>query len=198
VLAVRIAVLASGAGTILSSLVAHEIEIALVVLDRHCGAEKIAEQAGISCIVLERRDFSPSFDRVAYTEQVLEVLERAEIELLVMAGYGTILGDAIHARYPDRIMNTHPALLPAFKGWHAVKDALDHGVKVTGCTVHLATPAVDEGRILAQVPVLVEDDDTEESLHERIKTVERELYPATIKAYLAEIGSSAEKRNVAR
>src|SRR2546425_304174 len=81
----------------------------------------------------------------------------------------------IHDAYPDRIVNTHPALLPAFKGWHGVSDALDAGVKVTGCTVHLARLEVDDGPILAQEAVPVLDDDTVETLHERIKEVERRI-----------------------
>jgi phosphoribosylglycinamide formyltransferase-1 len=103
-----------------------------------------------------------------------------------MAGFGTIFGAAIHTAFPGRILNTHPALLPSFKGWHAVRDALAYGVKVTGCTVHVATLEVDAGPILAQeaVPVLPGDD--EDSLHERIKAVERRLYPETIRAVLAD------------
>ena len=97
-----------------------------------------------------------------------------------MAGWGTILSSAAFEAFPGRIINTHPALLPSFKGWHGVRDALEAGVKVTGCTVHVATEAVDDGPILAQeaVPVLPEDD--EASLHERIKEVERRLYTQTI------------------
>ncbi len=83
-------------------------------------------------------------------------------------------------------MNTHPALLPAFKGWHAVRDALAAGVKVTGCTVHLVTEDVDAGPILAQQAVPVFDDDTEETLHERIKAVERQLYPDAIEKLVNE------------
>ena len=95
-----------------------------------------------------------------------------------MAGFMTILGRAAFAAFPERILNTHPSLLPAFPGAHAVRDALAFGVKVTGCTVHLATETVDHGPILAQeaVPVLPGDD--EATLHERIKAVERRLYPA--------------------
>ena len=81
--------------------------------------------------------------------------------------------------FPGRVLNTHPALLPAFPGWHAVRDALAYGVKVTGCTVHVATEEVDAGPILAQEAVPVRPDDTEASLHERIKAVERRLYPDT-------------------
>jgi phosphoribosylglycinamide formyltransferase-1 len=86
--------------------------------------------------------------------------------------------------FDGHIINTHPALLPAFKGWHAVRDALDAGVKVTGCTVHVATPEVDEGPILAQAAVDVMPGDDEASLHERIKVVERQLYIQTIKDIL--------------
>ena len=100
----------------------------------------------------------------------------------VMAGYGTVLGEAMHEAHPGRILNTHPALLPSFKGWHAVRDALAYGVKVTGCTVHVATLEVDAGPILAQEAVTVLPSDDEASLHERIKTVERRLYVDTIAA----------------
>ena len=92
-----------------------------------------------------------------------------------------------------RALNTHPALLPAFKGWHAVRDALAAGVKVTGCTVHLVTEEVDSGPILAQEAVPVLDDDTEETLHERIKQVERRLYPGVIERLVAEEAVSEEQ-----
>jgi phosphoribosylglycinamide formyltransferase 1 len=85
------------------------------------------------------------------------------------------------------VLNTHPALLPAFPGWHAVRDALAYGVKVTGTTVHVATGEVDAGPILAQEAVPVEPGDTEETLHERIKVVERRLYPATIRQFLDQL-----------
>ena len=98
-----------------------------------------------------------------------------------MAGFGTILGAPMHDAYPGRILNTHPALLPSFKGWHAVAEALAYGVKVTGCTVHVATLEVDDGPILAQEAVPVLDDDDEGTLHERIKSVERRLYVDTIR-----------------
>src|SRR6476469_3416118 len=101
-----------------------------------------------------------------------------------MAGFGTIV-PAVAGAYPGRVLNTHPALLPAFKGWHPVKEALEYGVKVTGCTVHLATEEVDAGPILAQEAVPVLPDDTEESLHERIKDVERRLYPQTIREFIS-------------
>jgi phosphoribosylglycinamide formyltransferase-1 len=102
-----------------------------------------------------------------------------------MAGFGTVVPD-LPAAFPGRVLNTHPALLPAFKGWHAVRDALALGVKVTGTTVHIATEAVDDGPILAQEAVPVLPGDTEDTLHERIKQVERRLYPATIRQFIEE------------
>ena len=101
-----------------------------------------------------------------------------------MAGFGTILAKPIFDRFAGHILNTHPALLPSFPGWHAVDDALSYGVKVTGCTVHVATEEVDAGPILAQEAVAVRPDDTAASLHERIKAVERRLYIQTIREIL--------------
>jgi len=131
--------------------------------------------------VVERTSFGADFDRVAYTHEVVDVLARHDVDLVAMAGFGTILEKPIHDAYPDRIVNTHPALLPAFKGWHAVEDALAAGVKVTGCTVHYARLDVDDGPILAQEAVPVHPDDTLETLHERIKDVERRLYPGVLR-----------------
>ena len=181
----RIAVLASGTGSLLEALLGTDLPISVVLVDRHCPAEKIAERAGVSLRVVVRENFSTHFDRGAYTRDVVTALSTFSVDLVVMAGFGTILGEEMHAAYPGRILNTHPALLPAFKGWHAVKEALGAGVKVTGCTVHVAELAVDEGVILAQEAVPVLPEDSVESLHERIKTVERRLYPETIRAALA-------------
>jgi phosphoribosylglycinamide formyltransferase-1 len=183
---VRIAVLASGSGTLLDAILGDGIPVDLVVTDRPSKAEVVAESHGVRAVLVERASYGADFDRDAYTAQVVNVLEAHGIELVVMAGFGTIFGEAIHTAFPDRILNTHPALLPSFKGWHAVREALAYGVKVTGCTIHVATLEVDAGPILAQeaVPVLPEDD--EEALHERIKAVERRLYPQTIRAVLAD------------
>lgn len=180
----KVGVLASGSGTLLDAILTAGIPVALVVTDRPCPATEVAERHGVASVVHERSSFGRSFDRDAYTEEVAELLADAGIDLVVMAGYGTVFGQAIHDAYPYRILNTHPALLPAFKGWHAVNDALAYGVKVTGCTVHVATLEVDAGPILAQEAVPVHDDDTADTLHERIKAVERRLYPDTIRAVL--------------
>jgi phosphoribosylglycinamide formyltransferase-1 len=152
----------------------------VVIADRPCRALEIAEQAGVAAELVQRMSFGKDFDRDAYTHQVIEALKRHDVELVVMAGFGTII-PAVAGAYPGRVLNTHPALLPAFPGWHSVKDALDYGVKVTGVTVHIATEEVDAGPILAQEAVPVLAGDTEETLHERIKRVERRLYPETIR-----------------
>jgi phosphoribosylglycinamide formyltransferase-1 len=177
-----VAVLVSGTGSILEAMVERGVPVALVIADRPCAGLQRAADAGIPTELVERTDFSERFDRDAYGDRVADVLDTHHIDLVAMAGWGTIFSATMHARYGGRILNTHPALLPSFPGWHAVRDALAHGVKVTGCTVHVAGVEVDTGRILAQGAVEVADDDDEASLHERIKTVERELYPATILA----------------
>ena len=176
----RIAVLASGSGTLLEAMLQADLPIALVVSDRKCRALEIADTAGVPSELVERTDWSGSFDRDAYAGEVLHVLTEHDVDLVAMAGFGTVLGATIFEAMPGRIINTHPALLPAFPGWHAVRQALDYGVKVTGCTIHVATPVVDDGPILAQEVVPVEPDDDEASLHERIKVVERRLYVKTI------------------
>lgn len=165
----------------LEAMLHADLPIALVVSDRKCRALEIAESAGVPSELVERTDWSESFDRDSYAVEVLEVLTEHHVDLVAMAGFGTVLGATIFEALPGRIINTHPALLPAFPGWHAVRQALDYGVKVTGCTIHVATPVVDDGPILAQEVVPVEPDDDEASLHERIKVVERRLYVETIK-----------------
>jgi phosphoribosylglycinamide formyltransferase-1 len=183
---VRIAVLASGSGTLLEAILDDGIPVALVVVDRPSRALEVASDHGIAPVLVERTDFGDGFDRAAYTAQVADVLVAHEIDLVVMAGFGTIFAESIHDAFPHRILNTHPALLPSFKGWHAVRAALAYGVKVTGCTIHVATLEVDAGPILAQEAVPVLPDDDEAALHERIKAVERRLYPATIRNVLAD------------
>ena len=182
----RIAVLASGSGTLLEAILDDGIPVALVVTDRPSKVQGVAESHGVATELVERTSYGAAFDRDAYTQDVVALLARHDIELVVMAGFGTILGAAIHQAFPRRILNTHPALLPSFKGWHAVRDALAYGVKVTGCTVHVAILEVDAGPILAQEAVAVRPADDEASLHERIKAVERRLYPQTIRAVLAD------------
>lgn len=180
----RLGVLASGAGTVLQAILDAGVTVSAVILDRRCKAEELARAAGIDTEVVERESFGGDFDRVAYTARVIDALKRHQVDVVAMAGYGTVLSKSMFDVFPGRILNTHPALLPAFKGWHAVRDALAAGVKVTGTTVHIATEEVDAGPILAQEAVRVEPGDTEDTLHERIKSVERRLYPETIRLFL--------------
>ncbi len=180
-LAVRVAVLVSGSGTILEAFLAARLPIALVVADRPCRGLDVAAEAGVPTHLEKRESFGPDFDRDAYSARLAALLVEAGIDLVAMAGFGTILSQPMHDVFGGRILNTHPALLPAFPGWHAVRAALDAGVKVTGCTIHVAGLEVDTGPILAQEAVEVLPGDTEESLHERIKEVERRLYTDTIR-----------------
>jgi phosphoribosylglycinamide formyltransferase 1 len=181
----RLGVLASGAGSVLAAIIESGLVVAAVVVDRPCPAVELAETAGVPAVeVVERESYGTDFDRYAYTHRVVEALKRHHIDVVAMAGFGTVLAAPIFEIYPGRILNTHPALLPAFKGWHAVRDALAAGVKVTGTTVHVATEEVDAGPILAQEAVPVLAGDTEDTLHERIKRVERRLYPETIRNFL--------------
>jgi phosphoribosylglycinamide formyltransferase 1 len=182
--AARIAVLASGSGTLLQAILDDGIAVALVAADRPCRALEIATSHGVPAELVERTQWGKSFDREAYTDQLVKVLRSHDIDLVVMAGFGTVV-PALPEAFPGRVLNSHPALLPAFKGWHAVRAALEAGVEQTGTTIHIATAEVDEGPILAQEVVPVLPGDTEETLHERIKQVERRLYPETIRRFVA-------------
>jgi phosphoribosylglycinamide formyltransferase 1 len=186
----RIAVLASGSGTLLDAIIADEISLVVVVADRPCRALDVARSHGVVAELLERTDWSRSFDRDAYTERLVKLLQSYGVDVVVMAGFGTVVPRIVDA-FPGRVLNSHPALLPSFKGWHAVRAALDYGVKVTGTTIHVVTAEMDEGPILAQQAVTVLPDDDEASLHERIKEVERELYPRTIRRYVEQLARSA-------
>lgn len=186
----RLGVLASGSGTILEAIIDEGLRPVGVVVDRACRAVEVAKLAGIPVEIVERKSFGKSFDRLAYTHEVVDVLATFDPELVVMAGFGTILDKPIHDAYPNRILNTHPALLPAFPGWHAVEEALAAGVKLTGCTVHIATLEVDAGPILAQEAVPVLQGDTVERLHERIKATERRLLPRTIREFIDSQGAA--------
>ncbi len=191
------------------------LPVDLVGADRPCRGLGIAADAAISTVLVGRDDWTASqagaageaggaagadggmgprrFDRKGYSCELAAVLAGQGIDVVAMAGFGTVLDASFFewgdGRYRGRVLNTHPSLLPAFPGWHAVRDALDAGASESGCTVHVAIPEVDAGPVLAQraVPVLAGDD--EAALHERIKAVERELYPATIAAFVERCAS---------
>ena len=177
-------VLCSGRGTDLQSIIdaigRGEVDatIALVLTDKpDAYALTRAEKAGIKAVCIDRKQFD---GRQPFEEALIKALDEAGVTLVVLAGFMRILTPYFVRHYAGRIMNIHPALLPSFPGAHGVRDALAHGVKVTGCTIFEIDEGVDTGRIIDQVPVRVEPGDTEETLHERIKVAERALLVRTV------------------
>ena len=178
----RVVVLASGSGTLLQSLLDSRLRDAIVAVGSDvptCTALERAVGAGLPtfCVPMQA-------DRAAWNEDLLAHLRATGADAVVSAGFMRILGPLVVAEYRDRIVNTHPALLPAFPGAHAVRDALAAGVSETGCTVHLVDEGVDTGPVLAQEPVPVLPGDDEATLHERIKAVERRLLVETLDRWL--------------
>jgi phosphoribosylglycinamide formyltransferase-1 len=181
---VRIGVLVSGSGTNLQAMLDAALPIVAVLSDRpNVRALERAEAAGVATVVVDRAAWLP--DRSAFTDAVVAALEPYELDLIAMAGFMTILDRGIFEKYPGRILNTHPSLLPAFKGANAVRDALAAGATETGCTIHVATPEVDAGPIVAQARVSIGFGETEDSLHHRIKVVEQALYPRVLADFIA-------------
>jgi phosphoribosylglycinamide formyltransferase-1 len=192
---VRLGVLVSGTGTILEAMLEAGLVVTVVAADRSCRGLDVARAAGVATVLVERTrfgGFTAAFDRDAYSAALARELVAHDVDLLAMAGFGTVLSSPLHEAFPGRVLNTHPSLLPAFKGWHAVTQALAAGVRETGCTVHVATEALDEGPILAQCRVPVAPDDDEASLHERIKAVERDLYPRVVARVMASLARGRE------
>ncbi|MFJ8588193.1 phosphoribosylglycinamide formyltransferase [Streptomyces sp. NPDC093595] len=202
--AARLVVLVSGSGTNLQALLdaigddprAYGAEVVAVGADRDgiAGLER-AERAGIPTFVRRVKDYAT---RDEWDRALTEATAAYEPDLVVSAGFMKILGKEFLGRYGGRIVNTHPALLPSFPGAHGVRDALAHGVKVTGCTVHFVDDGVDTGPIIAQGVVEVVEEDTEEgeaALHERIKEVERTLLVEVV-GRLARHGYRIEGRKV--
>lgn len=151
-----------------------------------------ADRAGVPAFVVRMSDHP---DRAAWDKALTEAVAAHEPDLVVSAGFLKILGPEFLSRFPHRVINTHPALLPAFPGIRAVADALDLGVKITGSTVHFVDAGVDTGPIIAQEAVAVEPADDEASLHERIKAVERRLLVDVI-AKLCRAGCTVDGRKV--
>ena len=184
----RIAVLVSGSGTNLQTLIEklHQdetigIEIAVVISDQQKAyALTRAKRAGIPTHVVKTRDFE---NRVDFDAEISRLIEHYTAELVVLAGFMKLFQPPFVRKYKNRIINVHPTLLPAFPGAHPVADTLTYGVKFTGVTVHFVDEGVDTGTIIAQSVVPVLDTDDEESLHNRIQVEEHKLYPQVIKWY---------------
>lgn len=180
----RLVVLASGGGSNLGALLAahgdpaYGARVVGVVTDRpDAGALDLARDAGVASAVVAMKDFD---DRAAWNDGVLEAISVFQPDYVVLAGFMRILAPEVVRRFEGRMLNTHPALLPSFPGAHGVRDALAHGVKVTGSTLHLVDDGVDTGPIIAQTAVPVHDGDDESTLTERIKTAERALLVETV------------------
>lgn len=179
----KIGVLLSGSGTNLQAIIDEvaaglPVEIVHVISSRPdaYGIER-AKNAGISVTALNREVYA---DREAADQRIVDEMKAAGAEYLVMAGYMRMVTPVILDAFPNRVLNLHPALLPSFKGAHGIQDAFDAGVKITGITVHFANAEYDKGPIVAQQAVIVAEDDTLESLEEKIHAAEHVLYPRVI------------------
>ena len=180
-MSIKLGVLISGSGTNLQALIDAiaagrlDASIELVVSSRPSAfGLKRAEAAGIQTLTLSKEIYA---DPMVADEVIATELRRAGVDYVLMAGYMRMVHDPILASFPNRVVNIHPALLPSFKGAHALQDAFDYGVKVTGVTVHFANSDYDCGPIIAQRPVEVEDGWTVDQLEARIHEVEHQLYP---------------------
>ena len=187
----RVAVGVSGAGSNLRALVAAagrgELggEIGLVFADRDCPAITWAAEQGIETAFLPGLAAHDPGERAGADTALAGTLTAAAIDVVALAGYMRIVGPAVLGAFGGRIVNTHPSLLPAFPGGHAVRDALAHGVRVTGCTVHLVDDTLDGGPILLQEPVTIAATDDEATLHDRIRAAEHRLLPRAVALLLA-------------
>jgi phosphoribosylglycinamide formyltransferase-1 len=195
-----VAVMASGRGTNLKVLLEAvaagtcPVDVRLVISDR-ADAEALniaraAELAGVQFI--NPKEYS---DRATFDAACAEAIDAAACQWIVLAGYMRILSSSFVRRFHGRIINIHPSILPAFPGAKAVESAIEYGVKVSGCTIHLVDEVLDGGPILSQAFVPVFDDDTRETLHTRIQNEEHKLYPATLKR-MVEDGFSITGRRV--
>jgi phosphoribosylglycinamide formyltransferase 1 len=184
---VNVGVLASGSGTNLQALIAAAARgdlgparlAAVGVNVPGCGALQRAADAGIATFVLDHKTFA---SRETFDAALIETLRRHQVELVVLAGFMRLLTPAFLAAFPQRVVNIHPALLPAFPGTHAQRQAFAYGVKVSGCTVHFVDSGTDTGPIIAQAVVPVLDGDDEESLRGRILVEEHRLLPSVVRA----------------
>ena len=195
----RLVVLVSGEGTNLQALIdacadeRYGADVAAVGADRAAiPALARAQRAGIPTFVHRVKDYS---SRADWDTVVANSCAAYRADLVILAGFMKLVGTRFLDRYGGRCLNTHPALLPSFPGMHGVRDALDYGVKVTGCTVFIVDPGIDAGPVAAQRAVLVGDDDDEATLHERIKVAERALLVETVGRMVRE-GWSVHGRKV--
>lgn len=184
----RLAILISGRGSNLQSIVDAvgssqlSAEIAVVISSRRDAAGLMrAKEAGIEAMWVNPRDYA---DRDAYDRALVDILRDREVGLVCLAGFMRLVGDPLLRAFPNRILNIHPSLLPAFPGLEAQRQALEHGVRITGATVHIVNSELDNGPIVLQASVPVLDDDTVETLSARILVEEHRIYPEAIRLIL--------------
>jgi formyltetrahydrofolate-dependent phosphoribosylglycinamide formyltransferase len=182
----RIVVLASGTGTLFEALLDSGLVanvVALVTDQPSARAVEVAEGRGIPVLRIPLLNFD---SRESWQSELLNQVKELSPDLIVAAGFMRILSSGFVNSFPEQIVNSHPSLLPQFPGAHAVRDAIEAGVTVTGCTVHFIDEGVDTGKIIAQAKVDVLPGESESALHERIKTVERTLLPHSVEQLLIE------------
>lgn len=184
----NIAVLVSGRGSNLQAIIDNiengylKAKITVVISDvGNAYALERARKHGIEAVFINPGNFA---SKELYEKEVLKVLKKHGAELVLLAGYMRILGKTLLEAFKDRMLNIHPALLPAFPGLHAQKQAFDHGVKVAGCTVHFVDETLDGGPIILQRCVEVKGDDTSETLADRILEQEHKIYPEAVKLFV--------------
>lgn len=184
----KIAVFASGRGTNLAAIIKAKqkgiinAEIALVISDNKMAlALKKAQRAGIKAVFIDPQRFT---SKEEFETEIVKAVEAEAIDLIVLAGFMRILSPGFVARFKNKIINIHPALLPSFKGAQAIKDAFEYGIKVTGVTVHFVDEEMDHGPIILQKAVPIEESDTLETLESKIHKVEHKIYPEAIKLFI--------------
>lgn len=184
----RLGVLISGRGSNLQAIIDAiasgrlDASVSLVISNQSdAGGLERAAAAGVERLVIRPKDYP---DRDAYDRAVAEALRARGVDLVCLAGYMRLVGPALLEAYPQRVLNVHPSLLPAFPGLEAQAQALAHGVRLSGATVHVVTPGLDDGPIVEQAAVPVLDNDTPETLATRILVEEHRIYPEAIKAVL--------------
>ncbi|PIU42238.1 MAG: phosphoribosylglycinamide formyltransferase [Candidatus Omnitrophica bacterium CG07_land_8_20_14_0_80_42_15] len=186
---INIAVLCSGNGSNFQALAESinkgyikNAKIAVMVTDiPGCFARERAKKLGIDTLIAERKNFKTKKD---FEKYIIDELKKKDIGLVVLAGYMRMLGQEFVKEYRNKILNIHPALLPSFKGTQGIKDALDYAVKVTGPTVHFVNAEMDQGPIIIQEAIEIEDTDTEGTLAPRIHEIEHRIYPKAVKLFV--------------
>ena len=196
---IKLGVLISGNGSNLQSIIDHiekkllSAAIKVVISNNpHAFGIQRAKKHGLKVVIINQHDFK---SKEAFDWELLKILQENQVDLVVLAGFMRIISSVLLAAFPQKIINIHPALLPSFPGLHGQKQAIDYGVKFTGCTVHFVNEGVDTGPIIIQGIVPVYDDDTEDTLSRRILKEEHRIYPQAIQL-LAEGKLQLEGRKV--